>query len=134
MSTSFESAAEEPIVTAEQGAPVQARMDVRFHEPCENPIFAISLHNEAGATAFATSTQLAKVDTGAYKSGELATVRIPFENWLAPGRYSLIASVSHDGHELDVLDMHADSSIIVYASQTGGGTADLPHRFEFDRE
>ena len=133
MSAHFESAPEEPIVTIEQGAHLQARVEVRFHEACENPIFAVSLQTEAGTTAFATSTQLAKIDTGHYAAGEVATVRLPFENWLAPGRYRLIASVAHEGHELDLLDMHTESTIIVFATQAGGGAVDLPHRFEIGR-
>ncbi len=133
-SAKFESASREPIVTTEQGTHLQARIEVRFHEPCENPIFAISLQNEAGTTAFATSTQLAKIDTGRYAAGDIATVRVPFENWLGPGRYRLIASVAHEGHELDLLDMHTESTIIVFATQPGGGTVDLPHRFELGRE
>ena len=133
VSANFEADSDEAIVTTEQGAPVRARIDVRFHERCDNPIFAASLQNEAGTTAFATSTQLAKLDTGQYEAGEVATVRIPFENWLAPGRYRLIASVAHEGHALDLLDLHAESTIIVFASRPGGGTADLPHRFELGR-
>ena len=50
-----------------------------------------------------------------------------FENWLAPGRYRLFATVARAGLGADVFDAHVSSSIIVLADRPGGGMADLPH-------
>ena len=59
-------------------------MDVLFHERTKDPLFAIALHGDSGRTAFATSTQLTHGPTGEFGTGEQASVRIQFDNWLAP--------------------------------------------------
>jgi ABC-type polysaccharide/polyol phosphate transport system ATPase subunit len=129
----FESPDGEVVVTTNQGEPCCMRMDVRFHAEIENPVFAFSLRSEAGQTAFATSTQVRSIETGHFHSGDIAIVRVPFENWLGPGRYRLMTSVALPSNVADIYDLHVDSSILVLANRTGGGTADLPHRFEIER-
>jgi hypothetical protein len=55
-----------------------------------------------------------------------------FENWLAPGRYRLTASVARAGFGADVFDAHMSNSIIVLSDRAGGGIADLPHTLEIE--
>jgi ABC-type polysaccharide/polyol phosphate transport system ATPase subunit len=130
----FESPQGEALVSTTQGDPCCVRMEVRFHERTENPIFSIGLSNELGHTAFATSTQLHGA-TGGFGAGQKAVVRVRFENWLAPGRYALMATVSRDGLGADAYDLRSDiSSIIVHANTPGGGAVDLPHTFEIERD
>ena len=134
LSACFESPDGETLVSAPQREPCYVRMEVRFHADVEDPLFAIALRNDFGLTSFAASTQLDHGSTGRFYAGELAVVRIRFENWLAPGRYSLTASVSRNGPGADSYDAREDiSSIIVHTSKTGGGVADLPHSFEIER-
>jgi ABC-2 type transport system ATP-binding protein len=124
----------EALVAMPQGEACCVRVDVRFHDRADNPIFSIGLRNELGSVAFATSTQLDQGQTGSFSAGETAIVRIRFENWLAPGRYDLMAAVSRDGLGADAYDLREDiSSIIVHASRSGGGLADLPHSLEIER-
>jgi hypothetical protein len=130
----FESAEGEPLVGTQQGEPCIVRIEVRFHQDVENPIFAVNLRNDRGETAFATSTQLQGASTGSFRSGETASVRVRFDNWLAPGRYNLEASVTPDGLGANAYDLREQmSTIIVYANRPGGGAADLPHDFEIER-
>ena len=130
----FESADGQPLVETPQGETCWVRMDVLFHERTKDPLFAIALHDDSGRTAFATSTQLKHGATGEFGTGEQASVRIRFDNWLAPGRYRLTASVSRDGFGADAYDMRDDiSSIIVHGGKSGGGAVDLPSTFEIDR-
>jgi ABC-type polysaccharide/polyol phosphate transport system ATPase subunit len=130
----FESLSREPLVAMAQGDPCLVRLDVHFHERTENPIFSIALRNDLGLTSFAASTQLEHGPTGSFEAGEEAVVRVRFDNWLAPGRYSLSASLSRDGLGADAYDLRDGiSSIIVHSSRAGGGAADLPHSFEIDR-
>jgi ABC-type polysaccharide/polyol phosphate transport system ATPase subunit len=130
----FESESGQQIVTAPQGEGCCVRIDVAFHSDVTDPQFGITLRDENGHSAFATSTQLKPVPTGTFAAGQLASVRIWFENWLAPGRYRLTASVSRQGTGADWFDNREDvSSIIVHAGQAGGGIVDLPHRFEIER-
>ena len=118
-----------------QGEPCCAVVEVYFHAEARDPIFAMALQNERGQTAFAASTQLTGRATGVFGGGSTATVRLRFDNWLAPGRYSLMASIARAGARVDAYDARQDiSSIIVHASHSGGGAVDLPHNFEIERQ
>jgi ABC-type polysaccharide/polyol phosphate transport system ATPase subunit len=130
----FEGADGEALVALGQGEPCCVRVDVKFHERTENPIYSIGLSNELGHMSFATSTQLQYGPTGSFAAGETAVVRVRFDNWLAPGRYKLMAAVTRDGIGADAYDLRVDiSSVIVHAGRSGGGAADLPHSLEIER-
>ncbi len=70
---------------------------------------------------------------GRFAAGTEATVRLRFENFLAPGRYLLVASVARPGFGAEVLHAHMTNSIIVVADRPGGGITDLPHTLEIER-
>jgi ABC-type polysaccharide/polyol phosphate transport system ATPase subunit len=130
----FESPDGEKLVSMAQGATCCIGIDVRFHADAIDPIYAVALRDELGHTAFATDTQPSYGPTGQFRAGELAVIRLRFENWLAPGRYALSASVSRDGLGADAYDLRENiSSIIVHATHSGGGAVDLPHEFEIER-
>jgi ABC-type polysaccharide/polyol phosphate transport system ATPase subunit len=130
----FESTAGENIGSVRQGEECTVRLEVRFHAAASDPLFAIALHDDNGRTVFASSTSLSHGPTGEFHPGELATIRLAFDNWLAPGRYRLTVSVSRDGIGADAYDLREDvSSVIVHAGPAGGGAVDLPHRFQIDR-
>jgi ABC-type glutathione transport system ATPase component len=129
----FESEDGEVLVSTQQGGPCWIRMTVSFHADASNPIFGISLRSELGHAVFAASTVSNGIESGKYRAGELVTIRVRFENWLSPGRYRLMATVAREGLGSDLLDLHADTSIIVLPGQPGGGTVDLPHTFEIHR-
>jgi ABC-type polysaccharide/polyol phosphate transport system ATPase subunit len=129
----FESSDGEVIVTGAQGDHCVVRMDVRFLTDVENPVFTISLQDEQGHVAFATSTNVHKTSTGRFESGSTASIRVGFENWLAPGRYRLVATSAREGFGADAFDTNTSASIIVIADRPGGGVADLPNTIEIDR-
>jgi ABC-type polysaccharide/polyol phosphate transport system ATPase subunit len=132
-SARFESPDGEPIVTIPQGEPCCVRLETQFNGDIENPVFAVSLRNEFGLTAFSANTQLRGGDTGRFRAGEHAVVRLRFDNCLAPGRYTVMASVTRDGPVGEIFDVREDlCSIIVHGEQTGGGVVDLPHTFELE--
>jgi ABC-type polysaccharide/polyol phosphate transport system ATPase subunit len=128
----FESPQGEIIVTANQGEPCDIRMQVRFVAETVNPIFEVRLLNDGGQFVFATNSQAQQVSTGRFAAGSVTTIRVRFENWLAPGRYRLVASVARAGLGADLFDTHMTSSIIVLAERPGGGAADLPSTLEID--
>jgi ABC-type polysaccharide/polyol phosphate transport system ATPase subunit len=131
----FETPAGEPLPAMHQGDPLSVKMEVRFHADTEDPIFAAALRDDRGQVAFATSTQLDHGPTGRFRAGETAVIRIGFENWLAPGRYRLEASVTPDGLGANAYDLRESmSSIIVHSTRSGGGAADFPHSIEIERE
>jgi len=130
----FENPNGEPQFETLQAEPNCVSLEVYFHAEAIDPIFAIALQNERGATAFAASTQLTHGPTGRFRAGSTATVRIRFDNWLAPGCYRLMASVAREGARVDPYDVRQDvASIIIHPGRPGGGAVDLPHAFEIDR-
>jgi ABC-type polysaccharide/polyol phosphate transport system ATPase subunit len=129
----FESPQGEVIVTAKQGEPCDVRMQVHFLSTVENPIFEVRLQSDSGQFAFATNSEAQRMSTGRFEPGTVATVRIRFENWLAPGRYRLVATIARAGLGADVFDTHMQSSIIVLAERPGGGAVDLPSTLEIER-
>jgi ABC-type polysaccharide/polyol phosphate transport system ATPase subunit len=128
----FESPAGEIAVTADQGEQCSVRMEVRFLTDVENPIFAITLLNETGHPVFATSSDAQRIVTGRFEASTTASIRMRFENWLAPGRYRLVGVVARAGLGADVFDAHMSNSIIVLAERPGGGAIDLPHTLEIE--
>ena len=134
LSAGFRSETGDPVAAMQQGEPCRIRLEARFHEAAENPIFAVALRNDRGEAAFATSTELRAISTGRFSAGEVAVVEISFDNWLAPGRYNLEASVTPDGLGANAYDLReAMSSLLVHATRSGGGAVDLPHNFEIMR-
>jgi ABC-type polysaccharide/polyol phosphate transport system ATPase subunit len=133
-SARFESADGVPVVSLSQGESCVVHMEVMFEADAHNPVFAIALRNEFGVTAFAAHSEHQFGDSGEFRAGQLATVRMRFDNWLAPARYTLVVSVTGEGRAAEIHDLREDlSSLIVYASETAGGVVDLPHKFEVDR-
>jgi len=119
--------------SAVQGETCDVRMDVEFMEDVDDPIFSVSLQSEAGHYLFVASTDTSHVDTGPFRTGSVAEVRLSFENHLAPGRYRLFATTARAGLGADVFDAHISSSLIVIPAHPGGGMADLPHGFDIKR-
>jgi ABC-type polysaccharide/polyol phosphate transport system ATPase subunit len=117
-----------------QGGPSPVRIEVRFHADAVNPIFGIALRDDRGRIAFATSSELQGGATGTFREGDTATVKLQFDNWLAPGRYTLEASVTPDGLGGNAYDLRQGlATILVLATRSGGGAADLPHELKIER-
>jgi ABC-type polysaccharide/polyol phosphate transport system ATPase subunit len=131
LSARFQNAAGETIVAAIQGEPCDVLLEVRFHQHTEDPMFSMSLFDDQGRHAFAVGTGLEHGPTGAFRAGQIVTVKLSFDNWLAPGRYRLTAAITRDGIGADAFDLREDmASLLVHATHAGGGAVDLPHRFE----
>ena len=117
-----------------QGEPVTVCMEVAFHAPIEDPIFAFNVINEPRHTVFATATDWREGPTGSFAAGERVTVRVRFENWLAPMRYTVTPSVARAGGGSDALDLREDlAALMVHGTRVTGGIADVPHSYSFER-
>ncbi len=77
-------------------------MRVHFREAIDHPAFSITLLDESHRPVFTTNTDTQHIDTGAFDAGSDATIRLRFENFLAPGRYLLVASVARPGFGAEV--------------------------------
>ena len=127
----FEDSDGERIATLAHGEPCEACMEVRFNDDIADPIFGLTLRNEVGQTVFATTTAHGHGSTGEFRGGEMATVRVRFENWLAPSRYTATPSIARNGPGADALDLREDlASLLIYGGPVTGGVANLPHSFE----
>jgi ABC-type polysaccharide/polyol phosphate transport system ATPase subunit len=130
----FETPEGEIISALHQGEQCVICMDVGFMAVVDDPVFAITLQNEHEYAAFSTNTNSQQISTGRFEPGMTASIRVTFQNVLAPARYRLIASVARAGLGADVYDTNVTGSIIVHPDRPGGGMADLPHSFKLTRE
>jgi ABC-type polysaccharide/polyol phosphate transport system ATPase subunit len=134
ISARFESPDGEGVVSMAQGEGCRVRMRVRFHDSAEDPLFSVVLRSERGHLAFVGGSSIVYGPTGVFRAGDVVSVTISFENWLAPGRYTLTPSVNRNGPGADSYDTREDiASILVHASLPGGGVVDLPHTVEIER-
>jgi ABC-type polysaccharide/polyol phosphate transport system ATPase subunit len=121
------------IVELQQGEPCTVCVEVAFHEDVEDPVFAINVINEPRHTVFATSSAWRTGPTGRFAAGEDVVVRVRFDNWLAPMRYTVTPSVAAGPGEL-TLDLREDlASVVVHAVRHTGGIADVPHTLDIVR-
>jgi hypothetical protein len=117
-----------------QGERVTVCMTVAFHAPIEDPIFAFNVINEPRHTVFATSSDWRTGPTGSFATGDQVTVRVRFDNWLAPMRYTVTPSVARPGSGSDALDLREDlAALMVHGTRVTGGIADVPHTYSFER-
>jgi ABC-type polysaccharide/polyol phosphate transport system ATPase subunit len=129
----FESDAGERITSIVQGRQCAMCMEVLFHAPHDEPVFAFELRNEPRHIVFATSSEWRLPGIGSFRAGETARVRVRFDNWLAPQRYTLSPSVARAGGS-DVMDLREDlAALHVTGARLTGGLADVPHEFTIER-
>jgi ABC-2 type transport system ATP-binding protein len=129
----FENEAGERITAVSQRTPVRMCIEVEFHATVENPVFAVTLRNEARHTIFAASTEFEQPLTGSFAASESTLVRIDVENWLAPSLYTATPSIARAGGA-DVFDVREDlAALTVHGAVVTGGVADLPHTIAIER-
>jgi ABC-type polysaccharide/polyol phosphate transport system ATPase subunit len=122
------------IAAVAHGDPCCACMEVHFNETLTDPIFGITLRNDVGHTVFATTTALDHGPTGTFRASENTVVRMRFENWLTPSRYSLTPSVAQNGRGDNAIDLREDvATLLVHGGHFTGGVANFPHGFELRR-
>jgi ABC-type polysaccharide/polyol phosphate transport system ATPase subunit len=128
-----EDARGQPIVAAGYGDTCAICIEVSFLEAAEDVMFAVTLTNEVRHTAFVPSSGREPVP-GPFARGDRVIVRLAFQNWLAPSRYTLTPTVATVYPEHRVLDHRPDVAALVVESpfQTGGAV-DIPTELEIER-
>jgi ABC-type multidrug transport system ATPase subunit len=139
----FEDASGQRTAECAYGDQCRVCIEVEFHQPAQDPIFGVALINESGIAVQATSTDQRHgstdrfaddTGTGHFAAGSKAVFRLRFENWLAPGRYSLTASVARRGFGEDVLDLRDSlAAIVVHTGPRTTGLVQFPHTMEIDQ-
>jgi hypothetical protein len=129
----FETAAGERTVSAAQGEPCAVKLDARFREGVTDPAFLIGLFDDDGRGVFVAHSHLEHGPSGHFQPGDRAHVTLEFENWLAPGRYHLAASIYGDP-DTGLFDKREDfGTLIVKSNRAAVGAVDLPHSFQIAR-
>jgi ABC-type polysaccharide/polyol phosphate transport system ATPase subunit len=129
----FEDANGDRIASAAHGDACVACFEISFNERLVDPIFGVTIRNEAGTTVFATTTALSGIQTGTFGPDETKVVRMRFENWLTASRYNLTPSVASAGTGQDTIDVREDlATLLVHGWHFTGGITNLPHGFEVD--
>jgi ABC-type polysaccharide/polyol phosphate transport system ATPase subunit len=94
----------EPVVTSRQGDELVAAFEVLFEEPLDDPGFWLIFRNDVGHTIFTAASELWAGPLGPFRAGERVTVRMRFENRMAPSRYTLTPCVGPRGGGLQAHD------------------------------
>jgi ABC-type polysaccharide/polyol phosphate transport system ATPase subunit len=106
-------------------------MEVEFNATVEDPIFTATLRNGADTTVFSASSQPDNLETGKFRTGDRAIVRLRYDNWLAAGRYVVDATIARRGTGANILDYRRDAtSVVVHGARPTAGVVDLPSTFE----
>jgi ABC-type polysaccharide/polyol phosphate transport system ATPase subunit len=122
----FEDTAGNPLELLSANEPTVLILRVRFREEVQDPVFAMSLSNEDDHPILARSTERLPAG-GLFRAGEEVDVRFEFPNYLAPGRYTVAATVSRAGTGLAWIDHREKfTSIVSTNTEPTGGLADLP--------
>jgi hypothetical protein len=111
------------------------RFEIDVHERIEDPVFAVTLRNEAHHTIMVERTDWRHGSTGVFEAGEKAYITFQFDNWLAPSRYTASPSIARGGTGEAFLDVREDLASIVVSNvgERTGGVVDLPHEVEINR-
>jgi len=130
----FEDDHGERIKELPQGEACSMCMEVLFHESMAEPIFAFHLRNEPRHTVFATQSDWRMEHVGDFRRGERTIVRVRFDSWLAPNRYTVSPSVARAGGGADLVDLREDlADLVVHATRVTGGIIEVPHTYTLER-
>jgi len=117
-----------------QGTTLRVCARVEFLEDAEDPALTVVFENWDPVSVLALSTARDDERSGHFAAGEQAVFSLEFTNRLAPGRYSLIATVSRLGRGLEILDRsEREVSLVVQGSGAQGGLVDLPAQARIER-
>lgn len=128
----LEGANGERAVTLAQGERGQVHIEVEFLKTVVYPGISVIFRNEVRHTVFVASTTT-HGPTAVYEPGDRLSIRLSFENWLAPSRYTLTPVIAVWDPEERVIDQRADlASVIIDGPVFTGGAVDIPTQLEID--
>jgi hypothetical protein len=108
-------------------------VEVEFLRMVDNAVFGVTFRNEVRHTTFAATSGYLPIP-GPFEPGDRMLVRLTFENWLAPSRYTLTPTVATLDPEYRVLDQRDDVAALLLDSPfRTGGAVDIPTEFEIER-
>jgi ABC-type polysaccharide/polyol phosphate transport system ATPase subunit len=124
----------ERLTTAPQHERITLNARVLFNVEVEDPSASLYVLNEEHKAVFVANTALENERSGRFLAGEEVVFSFTFDNVLAPGRYSPMFTIAHQGFGLDVIDRFEGAfSFIVTGPAAQGGLIDLPVRSRVTR-
>jgi ABC-type polysaccharide/polyol phosphate transport system ATPase subunit len=120
------------IASRDAEQPVVACMRVAFRKTIEDPHFSMVVRNELHHPILAATSHRLVRKSGLFREGQTVVVKVKFDNWLAPGQYSLTAAVLADDGE--VLDHRPNSAtLLVHSTYPSGALTEMPYDLEIVR-
>jgi ABC-2 type transport system ATP-binding protein len=114
------------IVSASYGDTCSICMQIEFLGDSEDLVFAVTVRNEVRHITFVPTSGWEPI-AGPFGRGDRIVVRLTFENWLAPGRYTFTPTIATLDPDYRVLDQREDvASLLVESPLRTGGTVDIP--------
>jgi ABC-type polysaccharide/polyol phosphate transport system ATPase subunit len=122
----------ERAVALQQGDRGRVHLEVEFVTAVAHPAISVIFRNEVRHTIFLAST-MTHGPLGVFEPGDRLSVRISFENWLAPSRYTLSPVITVWDPDERVIDQKKDlASVIVEGPVVTGGVVDIPTELELE--
>jgi ABC-type polysaccharide/polyol phosphate transport system ATPase subunit len=101
---------------------------VEFRSDQRDPNIGVVFQNQEERLMFASSTMWLGRDSGTFKTGDVATLTVRFENPFASGRYYATPFVAERGTMNDFMDKRDKmTSVMVTGSLDTGAYVNLPH-------
>ena len=121
----FELSRGREVTTLPNGDRATFRMQVRFTEAVNDPVFSVMLQNGGGVALLTASSGWEMGPTGSFKAGETVLWDASFDNVLGPDRYTVTPSVTLSGGAVLALREHLTTVVVTRARPTGT-LIDLP--------
>jgi ABC-type polysaccharide/polyol phosphate transport system ATPase subunit len=106
---------------------ITLKVRVLFMVEVDNPNVLVHIHNERHEAVVVAATWSQHEYLGEFRAGDEVVISFQFDNVLAPGRYSPVFTIAHQGMGLDVIGrFEGRFSFVVSGPESLGGTIDLP--------
>ena len=132
----FENDERERITAIHQHEPITIATEVRFHHALDDPIFALTLRNDARHTIFATSSTPSTAPTGYFEAGETADrARSDWRTTSRRARYTVVAVDRARRRRAATRSTSARTSRRSSCTPRAftGGVIDVPHSYTIER-
>jgi ABC-2 type transport system ATP-binding protein len=117
-----------------QGEEMTVRVRVRFDVDVEDPAVSLYVLNDEHKAVTVVGGERESGLTGHFAPGERALFSFSLLNVFAPGRYTPLVALAHQGTGLNVMDrVESSYTFVVTASRARGGLVDLPARVDVER-
>jgi ABC-type polysaccharide/polyol phosphate transport system ATPase subunit len=120
--------------TLQGGEPATFCARVVFNETVVDPLFGVNLQNSHRDHVLSASNQWAEHRSGRFVAGDCVTIRIRFNNLLAPDRYHATPAVAAKAGGAWIDRRERLASVVVTGVRRTDAIVDLPYEVSVERE